>query len=266
MWIDSHAHIGAFEEEKRRPILEETYAAGVEKLINICTSEEDLEVGLALKKEEASACEKPRAKIYNVASITPHDVLNQPKSAFDTFANAAREGALVAIGETGLDYFYERSPKKEQKEEFLRYIELALECNLPLVIHCRDAFEDFFDLIQSAYASTSKNRFGVLHCFTGTLKEAKKLVDLGWMVSVSGIATFKNAADLRDVIRALPLDHLVIETDAPWLAPQSKRGQENSPAYVTEVGTLVADIHRVSIEACAEVTSKNATRLFGLDA
>ena len=266
MWIDSHAHIGAFEEEKRQFILEEAFASGVEKLINICTSKEDLEVGMALKNEEFSKKEKPRAKIYNAASITPHDVLNQAPGSFETFAKAAREGALVAIGETGLDYFYERSPKKEQKEEFLKYIELALECELPLVIHCREAFEDFFEIIQSTYASSSKNRLGVLHCFTGSLAEAKKLVDFGWMVSISGIATFKNAGDLREVIRALPLEHLLIETDAPWLAPQSKRGQENAPAYVVEVGVLVADIHRISIEKCAETTSANAVRLFALDA
>lgn len=264
MWIDSHVHIGAFEEEKRLSILQEAFSAGVEKLINICTTEEDLEVGLALKNRELSSNKTPLAKIYNVGSITPHDVLNQSSEAFIAFAKAAREGHLVAIGETGLDYFYERSPRKEQKEEFVKYIQLALECELPLVIHCRDAFGDFFDIIRSDYAASSKNRRGVLHCFTGKMSEAKQLVDLGWMISVSGIATFKNAGELREVIRALPLDHLVIETDAPWLAPQSKRGQENSPAYVTEVGVLVADIKGISIDKCAEVTSRNTEDLFSL--
>ena len=263
MWIDSHAHMGAINEEQRKGVLERAYLAGVKRIINICTDEKDLEVGLALKKEEEKNPEAHRAQIFNAASTTPHNVLEQTSSAFEAFEKAAKNSELVALGETGLDYFYERSPIQAQKKEFLRYIELALETRLPLIIHCRDAFKDFFEIIKSEYSS-SENKRGVLHCFTGNIKEAKRLVDIDWMISLSGIATFKNAESLREVARAIPLEHLVIETDAPWLAPQSHRGKDNEPSFVVEVGQVIADVKGISLEAFAQATTRNSEALFGL--
>lgn len=263
MWIDSHAHMGAVDENKRAGVLQRAYSAGVTRIINICTNEKDLKVGLALKKEEEKKL-PGYAQIFNAAATTPHDVLEQEKSAFSAFEKAARSKELVALGETGLDYFYERSPIEAQKKEFLRYIELALETKLPLIIHCRDAFKDFFEIIKSEYASS--DRKGVLHCFTGTLGEAKTLVDMGWMISLSGILTFKNAQSLREVAQAIPLDHLLVETDAPWLAPQSHRGKENEPGFVVEVGQMVADVKDIPLEKVARVTAHNCEALFSLPA
>jgi len=255
MLIDSHAHLSCETlRESLDQILPAAKAAGIDRVFNICTNPEELAHGLALCQQYPW--------VYNVGSTTPHDVEKEGESAFGAFAQAAREKKLVAVGETGLDYFYEHAPKKSQQEFLRRYLRLALECNLPVVIHCRDAFEDLFTILDEEYRIDGKWAPGLLHCFTGTQEEAQRLVSEGWLISFSGIVTFKKSEVLRQVAASVPLANILIETDAPYLAPQSKRGKTNEPAYLVETAHCMAKIHGCAFEELAKQTSKNANHFF----
>jgi TatD DNase family protein len=229
-------------------ILQRAQTAAIASIINICTDPTTLAEGIALHKRIPW--------IVNAAAITPHDVAMESESSFQTIAAAARSGELVAIGETGLDYHYERSPRTLQQEVLMRYLLLAEECSLPLIFHCRDAFQDLFAIA----ANPSR---AILHCFTGSLEEALHAVERGWMISLSGIITFKKSEELRAVARALPLSHLLLETDSPYLAPQSKRGKPNEPSFLPEIAHCLAEIKNLSFEEVAQTTSENALRFLG---
>lgn len=254
-FFDSHAHLTSDAVyEDLSYILERAQAAGVGSIVNICTDKTTLERGLELKK----SC----PWIYNAGATTPHDALEQGEEMFPVFEDAAKKGSLVAIGETGLDYYYFHETKQEQQDLLRRYLRLALETKLPVIIHCRDAFEDFFKILDEEYVVDGKHAPGVLHCFTGTLKEAGMVVDRGWYLSLSGIATFKRSDELRAVARHTPVDQLLIETDTPYLAPQSKRGKTNEPAYIVETAQLIANEKGVDLDYIAEKTRENASQLF----
>lgn len=251
MLIDSHAHLtGDTLNPNIEDLLQRAKEASVKKIINICTDLKTLERGLKLSEKYPW--------VYNAGSTTPHDVKKEGELYFKHFEKAAKSGQLVAVGETGLDYYYEHSPKELQKDYFKRYLELALECNLPVVIHCRDAFEDFFSIIDSHYPSD----LGVLHCFTGTPDEAKELVKRGWRVSFSGIMTFKRSDMLREALKEVPLNQILVETDSPYLAPQSRRGKTNEPAFVVEVAQKVTEVKGVSFKEVAQATYTNTCQLF----
>jgi TatD DNase family protein len=253
--IDSHAHLTSDEVYPEiDSVLARAQEAGVSALINICTDAVTLERGLLLRKRVPW--------VYNVASTTPHDVATEGEKLFDLMAGHARSGDLVAVGETGLDSHYTHSPKELQQEFLRRYLRLALECRLPVVIHCREAFSDLFRILDEEYAGAP----GVLHCFTGTLEEAKRVLERGWAISLSGIVTFKKSTALREIIPHIPLQQLLIETDTPYLAPQSKRGQQNEPAFLPEIAALVAFVKGVSVEEVVQATSQNARNLFKLPA
>lgn len=252
--IDSHAHITSDTVIHHvDDILTRAQLSGVTSIVNICTNAETLWRGLELKKRYPW--------IYNAAATTPHDVDKEGELLFATMAQHARLGYLVAIGETGLDYHYEHSNRKNQQYFLKRYLDLGLECNLPVIIHCREAFDDFFTIIDEYYP----NAPGVLHCFTGTLSEAKEVIKRGWYLSLSGIVTFKKSEELREVAKIVPLDQLLIETDTPYLAPQSKRGQQNEPAYLPEIAATIAKVKELQAEEIAISTANNARRLFGKD-
>ncbi|MCH9632211.1 MAG: putative metal-dependent hydrolase YcfH [Chlamydiae bacterium] len=254
MFIDSHAHLTSdslFEDADE--ILKRAKKFNVFKIVNICTDLKTLERGIELSKKYPW--------IYNAGSTTPHDVTKEGELYFSHFRDAAKKGLLVAVGETGLDYYYEHSPKELQKELFIRYIELAVECNLPLIIHCRDAFDDFFDIIDKHYP---KKQAGVLHCFTGTLEDAQKLIERKWFISFSGIITFKRSQELRQVAKWVPLENLLIETDSPYLAPQSKRGKVNEPAFISETAEMIAKVKELSLNEVVEHASRNTQKLFKL--
>ena len=176
-------------------------------------------------------------------------------------AHHARNGDLVAVGETGLDYHYTHSKRETQQQFLRRYLALALECNLPVIIHCREAFADLFAILDDAYGSSK----GVLHCFTGTCDEARAVIARGWCLSLSGIVTFKKSEQLRAVAKETPLTQLLIETDTPYLAPQSRRGQPNEPAYLEETAQMIADIKGIPLKEVAEQTRHNAEALFQLN-
>lgn len=249
---DSHAHLsndGVYEEIDL--LLARAQQQGVTSIINICTDAPTLERGLDLNKRYPW--------IRNAAATTPHDVEKEADSFFPIVEKAAKNGSLVAIGETGLDYFYEHSPKKRQQQELIRYFHLALETKLPIVIHCREAFADFFDILDKEYPSSR----GVLHCFTGTVAEAKEVLKRGWFLSLSGIVTFKKSHELQEVAKIVPLNQLLIETDTPYLAPQSHRGKRNEPSYVAETAKFISELKGISLAQLAENTFLNCQNLFG---
>jgi len=252
-YTDSHAHLtspAVYNEIEA--ILERAQQAGIQTIINICTDADTLEKGLELSKRHPW--------VYNVASTTPHDVEKEGEEVFPLMAHHARQGDLVAVGETGLDYYYTHSKREIQQDFLKRYLHLALECNLPVVIHCRDAFEDFFKIVDAEY----KEAPGVLHCFTGTLSEAEEVLKRDWYLSLSGIVTFKRSEELREVAKQVPLDRLLIETDTPYLAPQSKRGKRNEPSYLPDTASLIASLKGVPVEQLVEATTQNAYRFFRL--
>ncbi|MDP1836217.1 MAG: TatD family hydrolase [Chlamydiales bacterium] len=257
LFFDSHAHLTSKALSNQADTLaDRSWSAGVRHVINICTDRDSLEKGLLLAQRHPW--------ILNAGATTPHDVDKEGEELFPIFAEQARNGSLVAVGETGLDYFYEHSDREIQKTFLRRYLALAVECDLPVVIHCREAFQDLFDILDSDYCDNGKHRPGVLHCFTGTIQEAEQVIQRGWYLSLSGIVTFKKSEELRQVARMVPLDHLLIETDAPYLAPQSHRGKTNEPSYVPETAQVIADVKGLTITEVAKATWHNASTLFRL--
>lgn len=256
-YIDSHAHLtneqlyGSIDS-----ILERSKIAGIEGIINICTDIETLNKGLALSSRYPW--------VYNAASTTPHDAESDGEAHFDTIASHARKGNLIAVGETGLDYFHYRVTAEFQKKLLRRYFQLALECRLPVVIHCRDAFSDFFEILDEEYKYENRWAAGVLHCFTGSIEEAEQVIARGWYLSLSGIVTFKKSNELREVAKIVPLEQLLIETDAPYLAPQKHRGKLNEPSFLPNTAEVIAAVKGVSLAEIAESTRMNAKHLFSL--
>lgn len=256
-FIDSHAHLtsdAVFENVDA--LLERAKHKGITEIINICTDASTLEKGIAL------ALKYPW--VHTVAATTPHDVTTEGELLFPLMEKHARNGDLVAVGETGLDYFYEHSPKELQQHFLKRYLNLALECHLPVVIHCREAFDDFFKILDATYTINGKHAPGVLHCFTGTIQEAEEVLKRDWFLSLSGIVTFKKSTVLREVAKLVPLDQLLIETDTPYLAPQSHRGKINEPSYLPETAAVIAEVKGISVEEVALASSANTRKLFKL--
>ncbi|ADI37484.1 uncharacterized deoxyribonuclease yabD [Waddlia chondrophila 2032/99] len=255
--IDSHAHLSSSQVwPEINEILKRAEEASVSHIVNICTDKETLEKGIELSKHYPW--------IYHTAATTPHDVEKEGDLYFSFIAEHARQGSLVAIGETGLDYYYEHSLKDIQKKFLIKYLHLALETSLPVVIHCRDAFADFFEILDAEYRVDGQHAPGVLHCFTGTMQEAEAVLEKGWFLSLSGIVTFKKSEELREVAKIVPLEQLVIETDTPYLAPQKHRGKRNEPSYLPETAQYIADIKGISLEELSLATYNNAKTLFKL--
>lgn len=251
MWIETHAHLTMPPLlEEVAPILDRAQAAGIARIVNICTDGPSLEAGLKLAKA--------RPEFFNAAAATPHDVHTLGDAFFSVVEKHAKQGDLIAVGETGLDYHYEHAPREMQKSHLLRYFALAKETKLPLIFHCREAFDDLFALADAHLGDWPC----VLHCFTGSCSEAKQVIERGWYLSISGIATFKRADEIRKAIVETPLERLLIETDSPYLAPQSRRGKQNEPAFLVETGELIAKLKGTSPEEVARVTSANAEQLF----
>ncbi len=253
MYIDSHAHISAsdiFEEKEQ--ILQRAAEAGLIAIINVCTDETSLKNGLAL--------EGGIPTVYNAAAVTPHDINSIGEEFFSLVEHHASNGNLIAIGETGLDYFYRHSSEKSQQEYLRKHLHLAQECDLPVIIHCRDAFDDLFHIIDEEYSDDSI----VLHCFTGNGDDAQEALSRGWLISFSGIVTFTKSKKLRDVASHIPLNRLLIETDTPYLAPQSKRGKRNEPSYLSEIAAAIAEAKGISLDDLAQATCENSKAFFSL--
>lgn len=230
--------------------------AGLLSIVNICTNPLTLERGLQLSQDYPW--------VYQAAATTPHDVEKEGEQVFPLIAQAARSGQLKAVGETGLDYYYQHSNQAVQKDFLRRYLRLALECSLPVVIHCREAFSDFFEILDQEYKINGMHAPGVLHCFTGTVAEAEQVIERGWYLSLSGIVTFKKSIELQEVAKRVPLAQLLVETDAPYLAPQGHRGKTNEPSFMLETIRCIANLKGMDSLQVAEATAQNACRLFNL--
>lgn len=253
MLIDSHCHLdrlkAAPDQASLQHIIAQAKARGVEYFLCVNVRQQ----GFTQMQAKMADFEQ----IFLSAGVHPLDV----KEGLDTaqLYEYINDPKVVAIGETGLDYFYADDTKALQLSCFEQQIALAVEVDKPLIVHTRDAREDTIALLKAGHADKVG---GVLHCFTENWEMAKAAIDLGFYISVSGIVTFKNAGDLRTVIRKVPKDRLLVETDAPYLAPVPHRGQENQPAYVRDVAEFVAELRGESFEALADYTTTNFFNLF----
>ena len=213
--------------------------------------------------ERAVEFGKKHPSIYTAIGTHPHDASKYDQSAEDRIRRLIATGErIVAWGEIGLDFHYDNSPRDVQIEAFRKQLRAAREMDLPVILHTRDAEDETIKVLAEEYADAGRK--GVFHCFTGTAQLAERALEFGFMISFSGILTFKTAEDLRNTARLVPLDRLLIETDCPYLAPIPYRGKRNEPAYVVEVARCLADLHQVAVEEIAERTTQNFSNLFGI--
>lgn len=256
MFIDSHAHIDGPEfDADRDEIIERAKAAGVSVILNVGTG--DPHSGAF---ERAVALGQKHDSIYTTIGTHPHDARLYDDNAEEKIKTLVQSERVVAWGEIGLDFHYDNSPRDVQVEVFKRQLRAARECDLPVVIHTREAESETIEILKSEY--NDANRRGIFHCFSGSKDLAQRGLELGFMISFSGIITFKKAEELRAVAREVPLDRLLIETDCPYLAPIPYRGKRNEPAYVVEVARCLAGIHGVDFDEMGRVTSENFRRFF----
>jgi TatD DNase family protein len=257
--IDSHAHIDFPQfAEDRDAMLERARVAGVTTLLAIGSGPGPEKLDAAIPFAEQHDW------IYATVGTHPHEAKELTQAHLEQLAKLARHPRVIAYGEIGLDYFYDHSPREVQQRVFREQMELAAKAKLPIVIHCRDAWTDCLDMLEQNWRSTGLG--GILHCFTSTLEDAKRGLDMGFLISFAGNSTYPKAQNLRDVAKALPLANLLIETDAPFLAPQAYRGKRNEPAYVGEVAKAIGSVRDLAAEEVALATARNFRRFFGLTA
>ena len=256
--FDSHAHVDGPEfDADRDAVLARARAAGVRRMVVIGA------VGEPDSAERAIALAERDPDIWATVATHPHDVAKMTPDWWAIHERLARHPRVVAIGETGLDYYYDHSPRDAQREAFARFLELAHAAGKPVVCHIRDAHDD-------ARAILAEGRAGelgcVIHCFTGTPDDARAYAALGYYVSVCGIVTYPTAGPLREDVPLVPRDRLLIETDCPYLAPIPKRGRRNEPSFLTHTAEVVATCAGLSFEELARVTAENTCRVFRLPA
>jgi len=199
--------------------------------------------------------------VYATVGMHPHDAKDVGIEELETLRGLTTHPKVVAVGETGLDYYYNHSSHELQEQVFSSFIHMACETGLPIVVHERDAAEKAAELLRQ---EGNGNLCGVIHCFTGNYQAARAYLDLGFYLSFTGIITFKNAEPLRAVVRQIPLDRILVETDAPYLTPVPHRGKRNEPAYVRFVAEAVAKVRGISLEEVASITTANTQKLFSL--
>ena len=254
MFIDTHSHLfyPNFEDDLD-DVIQRAKDSGVDFILVPATD-------LATAKEVINLTEK-YDMIYGAVGIHPHDTKDWDPSLLNEIENLTSHKKIVAIGEIGLDYFYDYSPKEKQIEAFKSQIDLALKLDLPIIVHNRDSDEDMMEIINSYCGSGLKAQF---HCFNGSLNDAKELMHMGYMISFTGNITFKKADELREVLKNVRIDQILLETDSPFLTPVPFRGKRNEPAYVKYIAEQVAEAHGLSIEEVGRITSFNAFRMFGI--
>lgn len=257
MFIDSHAHIDGTEfDADRAEVIQRARDAGVTTILNIGTG--DPHAGVF---ERAVALAEQHADVYCAIGVHPHDARLFDDGAEQRLTNLATQSQrVIAWGEIGLDFHYDNSPRDIQLKAFRRQLQLARGLRLPVVIHTREAEPETIDALKSEWGSSGLP--GIMHCFSGSEWLAQQALELGFVVSFSGIVTFKKAEDLRAIAKQVPLDRLLIETDCPYLAPVPFRGKRNEPAFVVEVARCLAGIHGKSLEEIEQITSQNFAGIF----
>ena len=245
--IDTHAHIDMLDYDKTMALMSEY---GVKKAIipsvEVATLDKVFEI--ALKNEN----------LYAMIGIFPSEVKTYTPKVEEKLRNLAKNPKIKAVGEIGLDYYWDKSFVDLQKEVFVKQIKLANELNLPIVVHDREAHKDSFDLLKE-YNKNSKVLF---HCFSGSVEFMRECVKQGWYIAIGGVVTFKNAIKMKDVAKTVPLEYLVLETDSPYLTPVPFRGKENCPAYVKYVAEEIANLRDIPVEEIIDITTNNAERFF----
>jgi len=253
MLVDSHCHLDFKDfDGEVDAIVERAGAAGVGLMVTICTKVTQFDKVLAVAERYDN--------VLCSVGIHPHEAEDEPEVEAARLIELAQHPKVVGIGETGLDYFYEHAPRDAQRRNFVAHIHAARETGLPLIVHARDADEDMADIL--AHEMGEGAFPGLLHCFSSSPKLARTAIDLGLYISLSGIVTFKNAKELQETAAHLPLDRLLVETDAPYLAPVPKRGKRNEPAFVAHTAARVAELQKISPDALAQKTTENFFRLF----
>lgn len=255
MLIDSHCHLDYLERDGRdlAEIVATAQRAGVERLVTICTKVTEFErVRAIAERFEPVTCS---------VGIHPHEAGAEPETSTEQLVDWAQHPKVVGIGETGLDYFYEHSPRDAQQKSFRAHIRAARATGLPLIVHTRDADDDTLRVMDEEYRDGGPFP-GLIHCFSAGREVAEKAVAMGLYISISGIVTFKNAEDLRETVKDVPLDRLLVETDSPFLAPIPNRGKRNEPAFTALTAAKVAEIKGISPDELARQTTDNFFTLF----
>ena len=251
--IDSHCHLN-YEglAERRDEVLANARAAGVTGFLNISTRQREW--------NDVIAAAEDNADVWATVGVHPHEADAHPDLGSKALIDAASHPDVIAIGECGLDYYYDKSDRAAQRDRFGAHVEAARTAGLPLVVHTRDAEEDTAGILERAVNEGGVR--GVLHCFTGSRALAEKALDLGFYISLSGIVTFKNARELQETAKIVPGDRLLVETDSPFLAPVPHRGQVCEPAFVADTARFVAELRGIDVETLAQQTTSNFFTLF----
>jgi TatD DNase family protein len=238
-------------------MFERARGAGVENLLAIGTGPGPEKLDAAIPFAEQHDW------IYATIGVHPHEAKLVTPEHLDRLTQLAKHPKVIAWGEIGLDYFYDHSPRDVQDRVFRDQLTLAHQAKLPIIIHCRDAWPDTLRVLEEVWKPTGLG--GILHCFTSTLEDAQRGLDMGFLISFAGNSTYPKAANIRDVAKVLPLEKILVETDAPFLAPQGYRGKRNEPAYVGEVAKAIATVRNLAPDDIAAATTANFRRFFGLE-
>jgi TatD DNase family protein len=251
--IDSHCHLN-YEglAERQDEVLASARARGVTGFLNISTRQREWDDVISVAERNAD--------VWATVGVHPHEADAHPDLGAAALVEAASHSRVIAIGECGLDYYYDKSDRTAQRKRFQAHIEAARDAGLPLVVHTREAEADTADMLEQAVKEGGIA--GVLHCFTGSAELARKGLDLGFYVSLSGIVTFKNAQNLQETAKWLPADQMLVETDSPFLAPVPHRGKTCEPAFVADTAAFIAELRGEQPDALADATTANFYRLF----
>ncbi len=251
--IDTHCHLDFPEiQQDFAGILERAKENGVFLMQTICTKMSEMPKLLEIAEKNP--------QIFASVGVHPNEVDSEKMVTTDELVSFTKHPKVIGLGETGLDHYYETAKKELQIESFRRHLEAARITQLPVIIHTRDAEEDTIRIVEE---EMQKGEFkGLIHCFTSSYDLARKMLDLGLYISISGIITFKNAEDLRESVKKIPLNRILIETDSPYLAPVPKRGKNNEPAFVKHVGEFLAELRGINFEEFAEISTNNFFDLF----
>lgn len=253
MLVDSHCHLDFPDfAEDFDAVISRAEAAGVGRMVSISTRLKDFEGVRAIAGRDE--------RIYCTVGIHPHNVEDEPDTPTEDIVAKTHDDKVVGIGETGLDFFYDHSPRELQRRSFRNHIEAARATGLPLIVHTRSADEDTVEIMRDEMGKGAYP--GLIHCFSTGRELAEAAIDMGFYISLSGILTFKKAEELRDTVKALPMERLLVETDAPYLAPVPHRGKRNEPAFVANTAACLAELKGLSTEDVARITTSNFFDLF----
>jgi TatD DNase family protein len=251
-WIDTHAHIYLDQfSEDQESMVNRAMVSGIAEIYLPNIDLQSLPVLLELQRRYPNT-------LRPMIGLHPCDVDGNWEKVLDEMEKDLEQGSWAGIGETGIDLYWDKTFIEEQKQSFARQIQWATQMNLPVIIHCRDSFDEIFEVCEAHFEDST---FGILHCFTGDLDQAHRAIDLNLKLGIGGVLTFKNGG-LREVVREIDMKHLVLETDSPFLAPVPYRGKRNEPSYIPLIGQVLADTKGITVEEVAAITTFNAREIF----